>query len=255
MEKNEEKIKILIDWYGPYSYMDIINNNIQNENFFVKPTDKGLYQIYSSHPLYGDNVLTYIGKTETSFQQRLKEREIITFNKDTHNVQIYLGVIYFDDIFVKIDKTCISKYIAYAETLLINYHAPANNSQSINRYKDWDKDITVINRGSYRMLQHEISTVGLFQDEQAYAELEKLKEKINKNAKWDEDNTYLGFYINEKEDLWLGFVYDLWKNEIMLVLESSKKINSEFIIQHKEQYYKPIYGTAEEIIATVESYK
>ena len=90
---NPEEIKIF--WEGPFSIEEITNNEI-DEKYDVKSSDKGLYQIYGSHPLYGDGVLVYIGRTKNSFQSRLNGRWVIENGRDTENVQIYLSKIISD---------------------------------------------------------------------------------------------------------------------------------------------------------------
>lgn len=92
---------IYVEWSGPYSY-DEIKDEVDKEEYNVKPTHMGLYQIYGSNPIYGSNVLIYIGKTigreeDSKFSNRLKGREIIECNEDSNNLQIYLGNIYYDD--------------------------------------------------------------------------------------------------------------------------------------------------------------
>ena len=77
--------EIYVDWSGPYTYEDVVNyneNKIETKKFAVKPTDFGLYQIYGAHPIYGDNVLIYIGKTEQKFMERLNGRSVIEYNQD-----------------------------------------------------------------------------------------------------------------------------------------------------------------------------
>ena len=47
---------IHIEWEGPYSL-----NQLDTLNDLRR--DHGLYQIYGHHPVYGSNVLLYIGQT------------------------------------------------------------------------------------------------------------------------------------------------------------------------------------------------
>ena len=96
---SEYKMKkeiIKVFWYGPFTQDDIIENNIDKDEE-VKSTDIGLYQVYGSHPLYGDGVLVYIGRTFNSFKKRLKNRWVIESGTDTNNVKIYLGKIFSDN--------------------------------------------------------------------------------------------------------------------------------------------------------------
>ncbi len=68
--------EIDIWWEGPFDQDEIIDNDI-DKNFYDNTADKiGLYQIYGTHPLYGNDVLLYIGRTKgkKGFLDRLKNR-------------------------------------------------------------------------------------------------------------------------------------------------------------------------------------
>ena len=57
---------IHIDWDGPYRIEEI--NELNDEK-----KDYGIYQIYGTHPVYGSNVLLYIGKADQqTFGARIK---------------------------------------------------------------------------------------------------------------------------------------------------------------------------------------
>ena len=49
----KEPTLINIEWDGPYSLEKVVQ--------LKEPTDKGVYQIYGGHPVYGAGVLLYIG--------------------------------------------------------------------------------------------------------------------------------------------------------------------------------------------------
>ena len=49
-------MKIHIDWVGSHTLEEV--KQLTNTD------DYGVYQIYGSHPIYGSNVLLYIGKAE-----------------------------------------------------------------------------------------------------------------------------------------------------------------------------------------------
>lgn len=49
--------KIHIEWEGPKLLSDI--NNLNDPKY-----DYGVYQIYGGHPVYGTNILLYIGKAD-----------------------------------------------------------------------------------------------------------------------------------------------------------------------------------------------
>lgn len=248
--------EIYIDWSGPYEYDDVISNNkekISKYGFTVKPDDFGLYQIYGSHPVYGSNVLIYIGKTEAMFMNRLKMRHVLLNNEDFHNTQIYLGKIYYDDT---LEHTEIAEDISMAESLLIHYHTPAKNSSNINSLKYADKEYRVINVGTYRSLQKEISTTAFTQEAKIFNLIDEIAQELKITEIYNEEDGY-GFDINETT--WFGVDYTLWSNDTTLVLEANKQLDMSFctyeIIDNIQWYYKPIYGAFEQIIEIIKQYR
>ena len=64
----KEPTLINIEWDGPYSLEKVVQ--------LKEPTDKGVYQIYGGHPVYGAGVLLYIGLTaDQTFGERLPREE------------------------------------------------------------------------------------------------------------------------------------------------------------------------------------
>ena len=60
--------QINIHWRGPHSYEDV--RGMDGE------ADRGLYQIYGTHPVYGAGTLLYIGRTwENTFRERFSDHE------------------------------------------------------------------------------------------------------------------------------------------------------------------------------------
>lgn len=239
---------IYVEWSGPYTYEEVISEK-EKENFAVKPSDIGLYQIYGNHPLYGDSVLVYIGKTEQKFSKRLKNRPVILENADAHNIQIYLGKIIHGE-FTKVGN--ITDDIAKAESLLIHYHRPADNSSNINSLKFSNEDITVINLGNYRILQKIVSTKGFTKDLPIYQKIYDIKEQFSKKVEiYDEDDGY-GFWIIE-DKLWFGVSYESWEYDQVLVLEAKDRtilesISKDIKILNEEWYFVNLYGTADDIV-------
>jgi hypothetical protein len=147
----DKEIEIInINWEGPFSIDDILNNKIDSKKFAVKSDDIGLYQIYGSHPLYGSDILVYIGRTQNKngFKSRLKGRWVIENGTDANNVQIYLGTIFSDS--KKYNNKELNYCIEKAEILMINALKPAFNSSNIQSAKDFEQDYIVYNHGSYR---------------------------------------------------------------------------------------------------------
>jgi hypothetical protein len=78
---------IYIDWDGPYTLDEL-------EELDDPRIDYGLYQVYGSHPLYGDEVLLYLGATggERTFGGRLaEEQNYWEVEEDFQPLIIYVG--------------------------------------------------------------------------------------------------------------------------------------------------------------------
>lgn len=133
--------KINVIWSGPYP-IDIVKQK----------TSIGLYQIYGTHPIYGRNVLLYIGKTERSYAERFISHETDWIRYEYDDVSVYLGE-------VKADGD-IKKSILDAEKLLIYYCAPAYNSNELTDYrKNGTEDIILMNFGRIASLPTEVSSL------------------------------------------------------------------------------------------------
>ena len=139
---------IHIDWEGPFLFDDL--SDLKNEDI-----DYGVYQIYGGHPVYGSNVLIYIGKAvNQTFGVRIAQ-EGWEYNSDRENVEIYVGRLSG----VETPETKVwDLQISLAEELLIYAHKPAYNAQSIKsaRKKDLDS-VRVFNWVAHRDLMPEVS--------------------------------------------------------------------------------------------------
>ena len=139
---------IRISWDGPYTL-----NNLSEIDDEV--ADYGVYQIYGAHPIYGNDVLLYIGKADLqTFKTRIGQEGWV-YNCDSKNVKIYVGRL-------SGDKTPTanqwSREITLAEKLLIYSHAPARNTQYLNSIPISDiLNVHVLNFGNHRSLLPEVS--------------------------------------------------------------------------------------------------
>ena len=147
---------IYITWEGPYTLQDL------KDNTYLKNKDEayGIYQIYGTHPVYGSDVLLYIGKTNSqTFAKRIKQ-EGWEYNSDSNNIKIYVGKLFNKE---QPKKEIWNKLISHAEKLLIYTHAPAYNSSNINTLSREAetlkeiKNVRVINYDNYRNLMSEVS--------------------------------------------------------------------------------------------------
>ena len=142
---------VLIEWDGPYSLVQL--------NQLNDITDKGLYQIYVHHPVYGAGVLAYIGVTwDQTFSTRISQNDWGGASEnDPKNVQIYVGRLKYDTMPTREQW---SKDVANAERLLIHAHGPGYNSTNIAAPSESDLDIQnarVLNIGAVRALHREVS--------------------------------------------------------------------------------------------------
>ena len=157
---------IKIEWEGSYSLCDIGFNedeyiySLKNAKLNDEAMDYGVYQIYGCHPVYGTNVLLYIGKAQKqTFAKRISQ-EWWEYNQDSKNIQIYVGRIYNEN---DSDNEIWDKMIDMAEKMLIYSHEPARNSSNILNITKNQKElkqfehIRIFNYGRYKSLMPEIS--------------------------------------------------------------------------------------------------
>jgi hypothetical protein len=139
-----------VEWKGPHTYEEA--QRLKNEE-----TDYGVYQIYGSHPVYGSDVLLYIGKAdEQTFGVRLGQEDWNFRNQDSERVAVYVGRLHAYSNIPTVAKW--SKHIALVERLLIYSHWPAGNSSGLNVV--FGKDlypVHILNWGKYRDLLPEVS--------------------------------------------------------------------------------------------------
>jgi len=145
------KIRLIqIDWDGPYKISEL--HSIKNEEI-----DYGIYQIYGNHPVYGNDVLLYIGKAAyQTLGKRISQENWLDTN-DSNNTKIYVGRFHGFRNPTEIEWEL---EIDLAERLLIYVHKPAYNARSISSLKDSEfQDIHILNWGNYRSLFPEVSGI------------------------------------------------------------------------------------------------
>lgn len=139
---------IQIHWDGPYLLTEL--PSLMNHE-----TDYGIYQVYGKHPVYGNDVLLYIGKSDRQTIGTRISQENWADTNDSSNIKIYAGRLHgqqtpADEIW--------SKEIDLAERFLIFVHKPAYNSKSISSLPDSElKKIHILNWGHHRNLLPEVS--------------------------------------------------------------------------------------------------
>ncbi len=110
---------IHIHWSGPSTF--------DQTTSFTNDTDFGIYQIYGSHPVYGSDVLLYIGLSIGRFGGRIPNHEWWLEHHDDGRIRVYTGRLKGAET---PSDAVWNRHIELAERLLIYAHQPAINKQS-----------------------------------------------------------------------------------------------------------------------------
>ena len=139
---------IQIQWEGSYKLTDL--PHLMNDE-----TDYGIYQIYGTHPVYGSDVLLYIGKADYQTLGKRISQENWLYTNDSNNHKIYIGRLHGIQ---PTNEELWSTYIDLAERLLIYSHKPAYNARSIASFPEKELQlIHILNWGDHRSLLPEVS--------------------------------------------------------------------------------------------------
>jgi hypothetical protein len=146
------KFKLFHLYWKEYKWDNSIYNN------FTTDRDFGIYQVYGQHPIYGDNVLLYIGKVKDEhFSARLYGHRDFDASQIPKFTKIHLG--YFckaDDISEKNWKDAID----IVEKVLIRSHFLAYNSKDVKGFLESNTpNILIYNWGNRGSLLPEVSTL------------------------------------------------------------------------------------------------
>lgn len=147
--KIPSSLHIHVQWEGPFPYEEALA--------LKKNVDYGVYQIYGSHPVYGSDVLLYLGRAvQQTFGKRLSQEFWNYHNQDSTRVAVYVGRLSGYDGTPN-DKTWADQ-ISMVERLLIYSHWPAGNSSGLNvKFGEDLHNVHVLNWGKYRDLLPEVS--------------------------------------------------------------------------------------------------
>ena len=118
-------------------------------------TAYGLYQVYGTHPIYGSDVLLYVGKAEQQTFARRLGQEAWRLNRDAARVTVYVGRL----VGKAPSDADWSSIIHDAERLLIYSVAPAGNSSAINTTSAFEPHLRVFHVGNYRDIPAEVSSL------------------------------------------------------------------------------------------------
>ncbi|WP_241675042.1 hypothetical protein [Paenibacillus luteus] len=143
-----QQMMIHIDWDGPYTLDQL--KGLMNSN-----TEKGIYQVYGTHPVYGKDVLLYIGKTgNQTFGRRLLQEKWDNTN-NYGDIKFYVGRL--AGSVTPLSEVWLQE-IDLAERLLIYAHKPAFNSMSLQTLPHQDLfKVHILNWGMFKQLMPEVS--------------------------------------------------------------------------------------------------
>jgi hypothetical protein len=127
----------IVTWTGPHGFPD--DYYVRQASYAVHEKAQ-LYQVYGRHPLYGDNVLLYIGATGRPLGKRLDEhfyRGVLRNHEPLARrgatgspvFSYHVGILVCEPT-----RPLIEADALIAEANLIPYHAPALNGRNVQRY-------------------------------------------------------------------------------------------------------------------------
>ncbi len=126
---------VKIKWEAPRTVGEVLNLDEED--------DKGLYQIYGRHILFGPGTLVYIGKTGATnntqtFKKRISEHRRNWFRSDDEkDLEIRIGrIVNIDGSDNPSDWQDWDDVLSRVEALQIYSHSPPYNSQNINTPPD-----------------------------------------------------------------------------------------------------------------------
>jgi hypothetical protein len=143
-----------VHWYGPYSEQEL-NEKYGGDRSMV------LYSIYGPHPLYGHDVLLYIGMTESCTSLRISQHRWWT-GELAGSIKIFVAAVApfttWKDMESMEDYPPLDeKVIRCLEGLLIFAHQPVFNVKCRDSLSG-DFTVRLFNTGSIRDLYPEVSS-------------------------------------------------------------------------------------------------
>jgi hypothetical protein len=146
-------------WEGPFDW---------NKQDVLRNPGHVLYAIYGTHPVYGQNVLLYVGMTETTVADRLAEHTWIRDEYDPVTIKIasigvHSSVEAWWQAWDRMSDNEVyprpaSEIIRGVEVLLIYAHQPAYNTMGKVSLQA-DKRLRIFNTGKCGSLLPELSHV------------------------------------------------------------------------------------------------
>lgn len=144
-------------WKGPYTSKNI------NDKLAKQKDNYALYSIYGSHPIYGNNILLYIGMTERGVLKRLSEHGYWMDEERYGKSKIFVASIGEFESWEKSNEIEVfdlpnKEIIKKVEALLIYSNQPVHNSKS-RRSADISRGIRIFNTNKFGSLLPESSAL------------------------------------------------------------------------------------------------
>ncbi|MGJ0486271.1 MAG: hypothetical protein ACR65R_17305 [Methylomicrobium sp.] len=142
-----------VHWYGPYSLKDL-DSEMGSDSGFV------LYALYGPHPLYGTDVLLYLGMTEKSLKICISHHKS-WISELPNPIKIYGAAIGRFSSWEEADAAdeyppLPEQEIKAIQSLLIIAHQPAYNIRS-KESAEIARDVRLFNTGNFGALLPEVS--------------------------------------------------------------------------------------------------
>ena len=144
---------INIEWEGCFS-VDHVIEELNHESDSGLESDRGLYQIYGQHIIFGADSLLYIGRTRTTFSERIKFHWNDWIRYDVWPEKVYIRIARWGPTQV---LQVAGADLEDAEKLEIYWHSPPHNSENIYDYTG-KKPLEIVNRGERGSLVEHLST-------------------------------------------------------------------------------------------------
>jgi hypothetical protein len=134
-----------------------------NDDVFTKFYEKdhyGIYQVYGDHPVYGEDCLLYIGRTNRqSYSVRLKQHNDFFASNIQRLTRFYIS------FFLATEDCAYEKWgelIDQVEQLLINAHSPAYNAMSLKGLvEEPNENIIIMNWGNRDAYYQKFQVLGI----------------------------------------------------------------------------------------------
>lgn len=156
-ELDMKEIIYEVCWEGPFSPENVNDTLCEHKDKYA------LYSVYGSHPIYGNNILLYIGMTEIGVLKRLSEHDYWMDEERYGSSKIFVASIGVFESWEKsnrIEKFSVPEraVIEQVEQLLIYSNQPVHNTQS-RKSAQKSKGIRIFNTNNYGSLLPEVSAL------------------------------------------------------------------------------------------------